>query len=190
MTLKLAMHNWMRPEPIETTLARLARFGYEGIEISGEPAQYDTGQVGELLAKHGLKCWGSVTLMVHGRDLISEDKYVRVGGIQYVKDCLSLAGSLDGQILTVIPSTVGKTAPMSTPENEWRWAVEASRSARSTPRRWECEWRSNHSTASRPTSSIATIRPWSWLLRSGATAASVSTSSTETSQRRTGRAHS
>ena len=127
MAFRLAMHNWMRPEPIETTLARLARFGYEGIEISGEPAQYDTGQVGELLSKHGLKCWGSVTLMVHGRDLINEDRYVRIGGIQYVKDCLSLAGTLGGQILTVIPSTVGKTAPMSTPDNEWRWAVEGLR---------------------------------------------------------------
>ena len=36
--MKVAMHNWMRPEPIETTIARLARSGYDGIEISGEPA--------------------------------------------------------------------------------------------------------------------------------------------------------
>jgi len=27
MALKVAMHNWMRPEPIETTIRRLARFG-------------------------------------------------------------------------------------------------------------------------------------------------------------------
>ncbi len=27
--------------------------------------------------------------------------------------------------MTVIPSTVGKTAPMSSVENEWRWAVES-----------------------------------------------------------------
>ena len=38
MALKVAMHNWMRPEPIETTIRRLARSGYDGIEISGEPA--------------------------------------------------------------------------------------------------------------------------------------------------------
>ncbi|MDQ6772075.1 MAG: sugar phosphate isomerase/epimerase [Candidatus Dormibacteraeota bacterium] len=125
MALKLAMHNWMRPEPIETTAARLARSGYQGIEISGEPAQYDAVQVKALLDRHGLRCWGSVTLMTTGRDLISEDHYVRLGSIQYVKDCLSLAASLGGQIVTVIPSTVGKTAPMSTVENEWGWAVEA-----------------------------------------------------------------
>ena len=41
MALKVAMHNWMRPEPIETTITRLGRSGYDGIEISGEPAVYD-----------------------------------------------------------------------------------------------------------------------------------------------------
>ena len=45
MPFKLAMHNWMRAEPIETTIARLARSGYDGIEISGEPITYDAGQV-------------------------------------------------------------------------------------------------------------------------------------------------
>jgi sugar phosphate isomerase/epimerase len=125
MTLRLAMHNWMRPEPVDVTVERLARFGYDGIEISGEPAQYDVDRVRELLNRHGLACWGSVTLMVQGRDLIHEDKYVRIGSIQYVKDCLSLAGSLGGEILTVIPSTVGKTAPMGSPEAEWQWGVES-----------------------------------------------------------------
>ena len=27
------MHNWMRPEPIETTITRLGRSGYNAIEI-------------------------------------------------------------------------------------------------------------------------------------------------------------
>ena len=44
MGLKVAMHNWMRPEPIETTIRRLGRCGYDGIEISGEPALYDAKQ--------------------------------------------------------------------------------------------------------------------------------------------------
>ena len=38
MALKVSMHNWMRPEPIETTIKRLADAGYDGIEIAGEPA--------------------------------------------------------------------------------------------------------------------------------------------------------
>ena len=83
------MHNWMRPEPIETTIKRLGRSGYNGIEISGEPATYDNDDVKRLLDENGVECWGSVTLMTGGRDLVHEDYYVRMASVQYVKDCLT-----------------------------------------------------------------------------------------------------
>ena len=88
--MKLSMHNWMRYEPIEVTIKRLARFGYDAIEISGEPARYDVAQVKELLDANGITCWGSVTLMTVGRDLIHEDAYVRYGTVKYMKDCIDL----------------------------------------------------------------------------------------------------
>ena len=44
MSIKVSMHNWMRPEPIEHTIKRLARLGYDGLEISGEPQGYDVGR--------------------------------------------------------------------------------------------------------------------------------------------------
>jgi D-psicose/D-tagatose/L-ribulose 3-epimerase len=123
MALKVAMHNWMRPEPIETTVTRLGRSGYDGIEISGEPALYDPATVKPLLERNGVECWGAVTLMTGGRDLVHEDHYVRLASVQYVKDCLSLVASLGGRILTVVPSTVGKVVPMASPEAEWEWCV-------------------------------------------------------------------
>jgi D-psicose/D-tagatose/L-ribulose 3-epimerase len=123
MALKVAMHNWMRPEPIETTVNRLGRSGYDGIEISGEPALYDPATVKPLLERNGVECWGAVTLMTGGRDLVHEDHYVRLASVQYVKDCLSLVASLGGRILTVVPSTVGKVVPMASPEEEWEWCV-------------------------------------------------------------------
>ena len=81
MAIKVSMHNWMRPEPIEPTIARLARLGYDGIEISGEPQGYDVAHVRGLLDEHGLECWGAVTLMMGGRDLLHEDPYVRLGSV-------------------------------------------------------------------------------------------------------------
>lgn len=39
----------MRQEPLEETLDRLARFGYESIELSGEPMRYDTKKALHLL---------------------------------------------------------------------------------------------------------------------------------------------
>jgi len=122
--MKFSMHNWMRPEPIEVTLERLHRFGYDGIEISGEPARYNATEVRKLLDHYGLECWGAVTIMTEGRDLVHQDKYVRVGTIAYMKDCIKMIRQLNGTIFCVVPSTVGKTKPMASPSQEWAWLVE------------------------------------------------------------------
>ena len=50
--MEVSMHNWMRAEPIEVTIARLGKSGYDAIEISGEPERYNTRDVGKLLKDH------------------------------------------------------------------------------------------------------------------------------------------
>jgi D-psicose/D-tagatose/L-ribulose 3-epimerase len=125
--MRVAMHNWMRAEPIEATIRRLGRFGYDAIEISGEPELYDTDQVRRLLDQHGVRCWGAVTLMTEGRDLISADRYVRWGTVRYMKDGISMIQALGGEIFCVVPSTVGKIVPMASPEQEWAWGVAGLR---------------------------------------------------------------
>lgn len=125
--MHLSMHNWMRPEPLEMTVRRLARFGYESIEISGEPERYDTQEVRALLKRHGIRCWGSVTLMLGDRNLIGREPAQRAASVQYVKDCVTMVKELDGFEMTVVPGTVGKVAPDATPDEEWGWAVETMR---------------------------------------------------------------
>ncbi len=122
--MKQSMHNWMRPEPLETTLERLHRFGYDGIELLGEPARYNPEEIRPLLDRYELECWGTVTMMFEGRDLLHPDKYVRLGTIAYMKDCIRLAKALGGKMFCIVPSTVGKVKPLATPAEEWQWAVE------------------------------------------------------------------
>jgi D-psicose/D-tagatose/L-ribulose 3-epimerase len=121
--MHLSMHNWMRAEPLEVTLARLAKYGYESIEISGEPDQYKPDDVRPLLQKYGLRCWGSVTLMLGERNLVAGDEAQRRASVQYTKDCIDLVAALDGTEMTIVPATVGKITPDGTPEQEWEWAV-------------------------------------------------------------------
>lgn len=120
----LSMHNWMRAEPIELTIRRLAKYGYDSIEISGEPEKYDTKAVRKLLHDNKVKCWGSVSLMFAGRDLIHADPAVRANSVKYIKDCITMVHELDGREMTIVPSQVGKVVPMDSPEVEWGWAVE------------------------------------------------------------------
>ena len=122
--MHLSMHNWMRAEPIEVTIARLAKYGYKSIEISGEPEKYDTKEVRGLLNQYGLSCWGSVTLMFPGLCFPAADEATRSRTVKYVKDCITMVKELDGQEMTIVPGTVGKVNPDSTPEKEWAWAVE------------------------------------------------------------------
>jgi sugar phosphate isomerase/epimerase len=118
------MHNWMRPEPIEHTIKRLASLGYDGIQIMGEPRKYDVKEVRKLLDQNKLECWGSVTIMSRGRDLIHADPYYREMSQQYIMECIDMVSALGGNIITVVPSEVGKVVAMSDADTEWSWAVE------------------------------------------------------------------
>ena len=125
--MHLSTHNWMRAEPLETTLRRIKQFGYESIEISGEPTQYDVKETRALLKEHGIRCWGAVTLMLGERNLAAKDQGQRERSVQYVKDVLTMVSELGGEIITLVPATVGKVVPDGTEEEEWNWVVDATR---------------------------------------------------------------
>ena len=122
--MHLSMHNWMRAEPIAVTIRRLAKYGYESIEISGEPEIFDTKEVRKLLDENKLRCWGSVTLMLGDRCLPARDERQRADSVKYVKDIVTMVKELEGREVTIVPGTVGKIIPDATPEEEWKWAVE------------------------------------------------------------------
>jgi D-psicose/D-tagatose/L-ribulose 3-epimerase len=126
--MHLSMHNWMRVEPLDRTCERLAQCGFESIEIMGEPDTYaDRDAVRATLQKHGIRCWGSVTLMLEDRDLLHPDDAKRAASVQYVKDCIDLVADLGGEEITIVPGLVGKTKPTAPAEQEWEWAVAGLR---------------------------------------------------------------
>jgi sugar phosphate isomerase/epimerase len=119
--MHLSTHNWMRAEPLETTLVRIKRLGYSSIEISGEPTQYTPGPTRALLKQYDIRCWGAVTLTLGERNLAAKDPLQRAESVRYVKSVVQLVTELDGEIITIVPATVGKVTPDSTAENEWMW---------------------------------------------------------------------
>lgn len=123
----LAIHNWMRAEPIEAVIRRIAPLGYKAIEISGEPDKHDTRAIRRMLGEHGVSCFGAVTLMNGERNLLSADEGARARTVQYMKDCITMVKELDGHEMSIVPGTVGKITPSAPPEDEWRWAVESFR---------------------------------------------------------------
>ncbi|MDX3928548.1 MAG: sugar phosphate isomerase/epimerase [Shinella sp.] len=125
--MHLSTHNWMRAEPLATTLRRIKKYGYESIEISGEPAQYDVRETRALLKEYGIRCWGAVTLTLGERNLAAKDEGQRAKSVDYVKSVITMVSELEGEIITLVPATVGKVVPDATEEEEWKWVVDATR---------------------------------------------------------------
>jgi sugar phosphate isomerase/epimerase len=119
------MFNWMRIEPLEATLQRLHKYGYESIEFVLEPSNADRAEIRKLLKKYRIRCWGIGAAMFGGRSLLAKDKDRRAASIRYAKDCVSLTRELEGRVTTLVPAAIMSITPESTPENEWRWAVES-----------------------------------------------------------------
>lgn len=122
--MHLSTHNWMRAEPLEVTLRRIKRLGFESIEISGEPKQYETKASRPLLKQYGIRCWGAVTLTLGERNLAAANEAQRAKSVDYVKSVVTMVKELEGTEITIVPATVGKIVPDSTPELEWQWVVQ------------------------------------------------------------------
>jgi sugar phosphate isomerase/epimerase len=122
--MHLSTHNWMRAEPLEVTLKRIKKAGYESIEISGEPSQYDIKETQALLKKYKIRCWGAVTLTLGERNLAAKNPKQRADTVKYMKDVVSMTSALEGEIITLVPATVGKIIPDASPEEEWQWLIE------------------------------------------------------------------
>jgi sugar phosphate isomerase/epimerase len=121
--MHLSTHNWMRAEPLEVTLKRIKRLGFESIEISGEPKQFESKRSRELLKQHGIRCWGAVTLTLGQRNLAAKDPQQRAATVDYMKSVVTMVKELEGQEITIVPATVGKVVPDGTPAEEWQWVV-------------------------------------------------------------------
>ncbi len=114
----------MRAESIETAIRRIAPLGYKSLEISGEPERHDTTDIRRLLQEHSIRCFGTVTLMLGERNLLAADSGQRARSVRYVKDCITMVHELGGEEISIVPGTVGKITPDSTPDKEWQWAVD------------------------------------------------------------------
>ncbi|MDQ2804321.1 MAG: sugar phosphate isomerase/epimerase [Pseudomonadota bacterium] len=117
-------------EGIDASVARVAKCGYDAIELVGEPSQYDTAHVKRLCAEAKVGV-SSICSIFTGpqRDLVNPDARMRSAAVQYCKDVADLAAGVGAPVFILAPSPVGKMAPMADPKQEWQWAIESVREA-------------------------------------------------------------
>jgi D-psicose/D-tagatose/L-ribulose 3-epimerase len=129
--VKYAINNWVyNDEPLRETFARLARYGYDGVELKGEISQYSVQEVNRLQNEYGLEVpsvLGWNIYPIPGRDLASPDESERSAALKYGQVCLDFADQVGARVFVVIPAPANRVAPIGNPQSEKAWMDAARR---------------------------------------------------------------
>jgi D-psicose/D-tagatose/L-ribulose 3-epimerase len=107
MKYAITLASFRNIEPVEDTLATLAKQGYRAMEMFGEPSEVDAKKLLDSLNSYGLSVcgvtgmWGSISSDGWKRRLLSSDRKLVQASEQYVMDCLKLCNTLGGHEMNV-----------------------------------------------------------------------------------------
>ena len=116
-------------EDIADSIDRVARFGYDAIEVVGEPTTLDAKRIKRLADDAGIAVSSVCSIYTAERDLAHPDPAVRAGTVQYVKDVADFAATMGAETVIVHPTACMKTQALALAADERRWAVEGIRAA-------------------------------------------------------------
>ncbi len=131
--MRIGICKWVfGEEPLTTTLDRLARLGYDGIELGAEPSIYDLREVDRQVRDRGLVVLGltpAADWPTETRDLSNPDAAKRAKAVDYVRSCVDMAAELGAAYAGVLPTPSGRFFGLGSYAEEWGWAVEGVRRA-------------------------------------------------------------
>jgi D-psicose/D-tagatose/L-ribulose 3-epimerase len=114
--VKYGVCNWIfGDEPLTETAARLAGFGYDGLELKGNLELYDPTEVKAILDDHGLAV---LSLTPEDVDLPHPDPDVRSKAVDYYLRLLDFASAVGAPIVGC-HGAVGRIRPVTTYEQEY-----------------------------------------------------------------------
>ena len=119
-------------EPVEKSIKRVARFGYDAIELMGEPEQFDTKVINKCCDSEGIVVSSICSIFTAERDMIHPDVRVRNQALDYVKSVLDFAAETGAEKVIISTTACNKTAPLVDIEQETAWAVENVRAMAKT----------------------------------------------------------
>ncbi len=129
--MKYSVSNWIYgDEPLRETFERLKRYGYDGVELMGEPRLYRGAEIRGLCREFGLQVLsiaGIYPWPTEERDLANPDPEVRGRAVEYLRECVELAVDVGAPLIIVVPSAVAKTSPVGHYGSEEEWVAAAAR---------------------------------------------------------------
>jgi sugar phosphate isomerase/epimerase len=115
-------------ERIAQSFERVARYGYDAIELVGEPANHDVAEVRALSLKHRIKVSSLSPDFLRPRARPRRRGGGKSGESEEIRSRPSgLRGAIDCPMVIIRPAPFGKTSPTSDEASEWAWAVDGIR---------------------------------------------------------------
>jgi sugar phosphate isomerase/epimerase len=111
-------------EDIAESIARLARLGYDAVEVEGEPETHDPKRMKKLAEDAGLAVSSVCPNFTAERDLSHPDEDVRNAALAYLRAVSWFAAELGAPLFIVAPTAYPRVQPVADPRDEWKWAVE------------------------------------------------------------------
>lgn len=116
-------------EDVSASIERVARFGYDAIELAGEPGDLDAKAIARQTADAGIAVSSICSIYTDERDLAHPDADMRAKGLDYVKSVADFAAEVGAPTIIVAPTACMKLKPLADRDDERRWAIEGIRAA-------------------------------------------------------------
>jgi sugar phosphate isomerase/epimerase len=114
-------------EDVAESIDRLARLGYDAVEIEGEPETRDPRRIKKLAEDAGLAVGSVCPNFTAERDLSHPEADVRNAARVYLREVSEFAAELEAPLFIVAPTAYSRVQPIADPHDEWLWAVEGIR---------------------------------------------------------------
>lgn len=115
-------------EPLAASLDRVARYGYDGIELMGYPERFgEAAAIAAAAAAAGVEVCAVCATAPADRDPLSPDPAVRAAALDHFRASAEFAAAAGASRLVLAPAANGKTRRGAPREQEWEWAVAALR---------------------------------------------------------------
>jgi sugar phosphate isomerase/epimerase len=111
-------------EPLATSFDRVARYGYDTIELLGDPSNFDVQEINAHQERTGVKVKALCMLYNPETDIVSSNPATRKNALDYILRMLEPAAEVGVEIIPITATACMKVSPEAPLEQEWEWARE------------------------------------------------------------------
>lgn len=116
-------------EAVSEPIDRMARLGYDAVELGGELPLAEAGRVRDLVGDAGMAVSSICPSFTAERDLSHPDREVRQNAVRYVRELADLANGVGAPTVIIAPTAFRRDRPIASEEEEWGLAVESIKAA-------------------------------------------------------------